>query len=228
MPTVPALWNIMKFTHLLKVHQISSNMQNILGSASETWMWNLSSFREVKFFCEKMSTVKFNHLLKVHQISSNLQNILGSASEPACEIGAYSEKLKVFREKRLTMLVIWNIMKFPHLFKVYEISSNLQNILGSASEIIMWDLSSFIEKFVIKNADSTALSNIIKFTHLLKVHQIASNLQNILGSASETCMWNLRPFMEVKIISWKCDSAHLLKVHQNHKLSNKPYKLVFW
>ena len=80
--------NIMKFQHFFKVHQISSNLQNIFESSSETCMWNLSQFRKVDLFHRKMPTVpalwnimKFQHFFKVHQISSNLQNIFESSSE---------------------------------------------------------------------------------------------------------------------------------------------------
>ena len=73
--------NIMKFQHFFKVHKLSTNLQNIFESSSETCMWNLSPFREVDLFHRKMPTVpalwnimKFQHFFKFHQISSNLQN----------------------------------------------------------------------------------------------------------------------------------------------------------
>ena len=47
----------MKFQHLFKIHLISSNLQNILESSSETCMLNLSLFREVNLFQGKMLTV---------------------------------------------------------------------------------------------------------------------------------------------------------------------------
>ena len=74
MLTLPALQNMMKFQHFFKNHQISSNLQDILESSSETCMWNLSLFREVKFFHRKRLTV-------------------------ACEISVNSEKLTYFIEK---------------------------------------------------------------------------------------------------------------------------------
>ena len=58
MPTVRALEISWKFQNLSKVHQISSNLQNIFESSSETCMWNLSPFREVDLFHKKMLTVQ--------------------------------------------------------------------------------------------------------------------------------------------------------------------------
>ena len=131
-------------------------------------MWNLSLFREVKFFHRKMPTV------------------------PA----------------------LYNIMKFQHFFKVHKISSNLQNILQSSSETCMWNLSLFKEVnfFKQKNADSAGPWNIMKFQHFFKIHQISSNLQNILESSSETCMWNLSPFREVKFFHRKMVTVPALEI----------------
>ena len=145
--------NIMKFQDFFKVHQLSSNLQNILESSSETCMWNLSLFREVKFFHRKM----------------------------------------------LTLPALQNIMKFQHFFKVHLISSNLQNILESSSETCMWSFSLFreVKFFSYQKAYSDGTRNIMKFQHFFKVHQLSSNLQNILESSSETCMWNLSLFREV-------------------------------
>ena len=147
MLTVPALWNIMKFQHFFKVHQISSNLQNLLESLSETCMWNFSPFREVDLFHRKMTTVpalwnimKFQHFFKVHQISSNLQNIFESSSETCMW------NLSPFREAiSFHSAGPRNIMNFQHFFKVHQISSNLQNLLESSSEKCMWNLSPFRE-----------------------------------------------------------------------------------
>ena len=170
----------MKFQHFFKVHQIWSNLQNILESSSETCMWNLSPFREVNLFHRKMLTV------------------------PA----------------------LWNIMKFQHFFKVHQISSNLQNSFESSSETCMWNLSPFREVifFHRKMLTVQALEISWKFQHLSNVLKISSNLQNLLESSSETCMWNSSPFREVIFfhrkmltvqaleISWKFQ--HLSNVHK--------------
>ena len=133
----------MKFHYFFKVHQISSNLQNLLESSSETCMWNLSPFREVNLFQGKMTTV------------------------PA----------------------LWNIMKFQHLSwnfnssPTFFISSNLQNILESSSETCMWNLSLFREVnfFHRKMITLPALQNIMKFQHFFKVHQLSSKLAEFIG-----------------------------------------------
>ena len=158
----------MKFQHFFKVHQLSSNFQNLLESSSETCMWNKSPFREV-----------------------------------------YS-----FQGKMLTVPALWNIMKFQHFFKVHQLSSNLQNILESSSETCMWNLSLFIEVnfFHRKMLTLPALQNIMKFQHFFKVHQISSNLQNLLESSSETCMRSLNPFREVYLFHRKMPTVPALEL----------------
>ena len=48
---------MIKFQHFFKSHQISSNLQNLFESSSETCMWNMTPFREVDLFHRKMLTV---------------------------------------------------------------------------------------------------------------------------------------------------------------------------
>ena len=96
----------MKFQHFFKVHQISSNLQNILESSSETCMWNLSPFREVNLFHRKMLTVpalwnimKFNIFSKFTKFHQTCRTYLNHHQKHACEIWANSEKLTYFIEK---------------------------------------------------------------------------------------------------------------------------------
>ena len=210
MLTVPALWNIMKFQHFFKVHQISSNLQNLLESSSETCMWNLSLQRSY-FFSQCKNIMKFQHFFKVHQISSNLQNIFESSSETCMWNLSPFREVNLVHRKMLTVPALWNIMKFQHFFKVHQISSNLQNLLESSSETCMWNLSPFreVDLFHRKMLTVPALWNIMKFQHFFKVHQISSNLQNIFESSSETCMWNLSLFREVKFFQKNSNSAAL-------------------
>ena len=135
MLTLPALQNIMKFQHFFKVHQISSNLQNLLESSSETCMWNLSLFREVNFFHRKMLTVtaleiswNFTIFFKIHLISSNLQNILESSSETCKWNSSPFREVKFFHRKMptvpaLEILLNFNIFskftKFYHTFRTY-------------------------------------------------------------------------------------------------------------
>ena len=220
----------MKFQHFFKVHQISSNLQNILESSSETCMWNLSPCREVDLFHRKMLTVpalwnimKFQHFFKVHQISSNLQNILESSSETCMWNLSKFRKVYLFHRKMPTVPALWNIMKFQHFSKVHQISSNLQNLLESSSETCMWNLSPFREVIFFHRKMPTvpALEISWKFQHLSNVHKISSNLQNLLESSSETCMWNLSPFREVIFFHRKMLTVQALEISWNFNIFSK-------
>ena len=95
--------NIMKFQHFFKVHQISSNLQNLFESSSETCMWNLSPFREVDLFHRKMLTVlaldiswNFNIFSKFTKFHQTCRMYWNHHQKRACEIWAYSGKLFFF------------------------------------------------------------------------------------------------------------------------------------
>ena len=105
-------------------------------------------------------------------------------------------------------------MKFPHLFKVHQISSNWQNLLESSSETCMWNLSPFgeVKIFHEKMPTGPAIEILWNFPYLFKVHQISSNWQNLLESSSETCMWNLSPFGEVKIFHEKMPTGPAIEI----------------
>ena len=97
---------IMKFPHLFKVHPISSNWQNFLESSSETCMWNLSPFGEIKIFHEKMPTGpaieilwKFNTFSKFTKFHQTYRFNWNHHLKHACEIWVHSEKLKFFMKK---------------------------------------------------------------------------------------------------------------------------------
>ena len=117
--------NNMKFPHLFKVHQISSNLQNLLESSSETCMWNLSPFGEVEIFHEKMPTVPaieilwnfliFSKFTKFQQFDRIYWN---HHLKHACEIWVHSEKLKKFHEKMPTGPAIEILWKF-HTFSKF-------------------------------------------------------------------------------------------------------------
>ena len=55
------------------------------------------------------------------------------------------------------------------------------------------------------------LQNRMKFWHFLNVLQNSWNLQNLLESPPETCMWNLRRFGEVTIFDGKMPTAPTLQ-----------------
>ena len=132
MLTLPALQN-MKFQHFFKVHQISSNLQNILESSSETCMWNLSPFREVNLFHRKMPTVpaleiswNFNIFSKLTSFHQTCRIYWNHHQKHVCEIWAHSEKLTYFKEKcRLCrpFEISWNFNIFqssPNFIKLAE------------------------------------------------------------------------------------------------------------
>ena len=202
--------NIMKFQHFFKVHQISSNLQNIFESSSETCMWNLSQFRKVDLFHRKMPTVpalwnimKFQHFFKVHQISSNLQNIFESSSETCMWNWANSEKLTYFIEK------CWQCRHFELSwnFNIFQSSPNFIK-LAEFIWIIIRNMHVKFEPiqrsyiFSQKNADSACPRNIMKFQHFFKGHQISSNLQYIfIGIIIRNMHVKFEPFQRSWLIS---------------------------
>ena len=211
---------MIKFQHFFKSHQISSNLQNLFVSSSETCMWNMSPFREFDLFHRKMLTVpaleiswNFNIFSKFTNFYQTCKTYLNHHQKHACKIWAYSEKF-YFSQKIADSASPRNIMKFQHFFKIHQISSNLQNIFESSSETCMWNLSPFreVDLFHRKMPTVLALWNIMKFQHFSKVHQISSNLQNILESSSETCMWNLSLFREVKFFHRKILTVPALEI----------------
>ena len=123
MLTLPALQNIMKFQQFFKNHQISSNLQNILESSSETCMWNLSLFREVKFFHRKRLTVtaleiwNFTIFFKIHLISSNMQNILESSSETFKWNSSPFREVKLYQRKMPTVPALEILSNFKFFSK---------------------------------------------------------------------------------------------------------------
>ena len=133
---------IMKFPHLFIVHQNTLNLQNLLESSSETCIWNLSAFGEVKIFHEKKLTVPaieklwnfhtFSKFTKFHQTYRIYWN---HHLKLACEIWVHSGKFKIFMKKcRQCRLKI-----------IYEISTSFQSSpnfikLTKFIGIIIWNM----------------------------------------------------------------------------------------
>ena len=220
----------MKFQHFFKVHQIWSNLQNILESSSETCMWNLSPFREVNLFHRKMLTVpalwnimKFQHFFKVHQISSNLQNSFESSSETCMWNLSPFREVIFFHRKMLTVPTLWNIMKFNIFSKFTKFHQTCRTYLNHhqkhACEI--WANSEKLTYFIEKCWQCRAFELSWKFQHFSNVHQISSNLQNLLESSSETCMWNLSPFREVNLFHRKMPTVPALEISWNFNIFSK-------
>ena len=98
--------NSLKFQQFFKVHKISTNLQNLFESSSETCMWILSPFREVNLFHRKMLTVptleiswNFNIFSKFTKFHQTCRIYWNNHQKHACKIWAFSEKLYYFKEK---------------------------------------------------------------------------------------------------------------------------------
>ena len=251
MPTAPDLQNKMKFWHFLNVLQNSWNLQNSLESPPETCMWNLRQFGEVPIFGGKMPTVpdlqnwmKFWHFLNVLQNSWNLQKLLESPPETCMWNLRQFGEVTIFDGKMPTAPDLKNRMKFWHFLNVLQNSWNLQKLLESPPETCMWNLRHFGEVtiFDIKIPTAPNLQYRMKFWHFLNVLQNSWNLQKLLESPPETCMWNLRQFGEVTIFDGKMPTApdlknrmkfwHFLNVLQNswhlQNLLKSPPETCMW
>ena len=208
----------MKIQHFF---QISSNLQNIFESSSETCMWNLSQFRKVDLFHWKMPTVPLIKLAPTY-----CRTYWNHHQKHACEIWAHSEKWTYFIEKCRQCRpfeISWNFNIFSKFTKFHQTCRtywnhirNIWNLSQSSSEKCMWHFSQRSYKlFSQKNADSAGPRNIMKFQHFFKVHQISSNLQNIFESSSETCLWNLSQFRNImKNSTFFSNFSKFTKFHQ--------------
>ena len=143
--------NIMKFQHFFTVHQISSNLQNILESSLETYLWTMSPFRELTYFIENADSarprniMKFQHFFRVHQLSTNLQNLFESSSETCMlnlslfrEVDLFHRKMRQCRPFEIS----WN-------FNIFQISSNfikLAEHIGNHHQKHACEIWAFSEK----------------------------------------------------------------------------------
>ena len=251
MPTAPDLRKRMKLWHFLKVLKNSWNLQNLLESLPETCMWNLRLFGEVTIFDSKMPTapdlrkkMKLWHFLKVLQNSWNLHNLLESPPETCMWNLRQFGEVTIFDRKMPTETDLRKRMKLWHFLKVLQNSWNLQNLLESPPRTCIWNLRQFGEVTIFDRKMLTApdLIKRMKLWHFLKVLQNSWNLQNLLDSLPETCMWNLRLFGEVTIFDSKMPTApdlrkkmklwHFLKVLQNswnlQNLLESPPRTCIW
>ena len=126
----PGYRNIMKFPHLFKVHQISSNWQNLLESSSETCMWNWSPIREVKIFHKKMPTGpaieilwKFHTFSKSTKFHQTYRIYWNHHLKHACEILSPFGEVKIFHEKMPTVPaieILWKFQTFSKFTKFHQ------------------------------------------------------------------------------------------------------------
>ena len=203
-----SLQNRMKFWLFLNVLQNSWNLQELLESPPETCMWNLRQFGEVTIFDGKMPTapnlqnrMKFWHFLDVLKNSWNLQKLLESPPETCMWNLRQFREVKIFDREMPTAPDLKNRMEFRHSLNILQNSWNLQNLLESPPETCMWNLRQFGEVTIFDGKMPTApdLRDRMKFWLFLNVLQNSWNLQNLLESPPETCMWNLRQFGDVTI-----------------------------
>ena len=210
MLTVPALWNIMKFQHFFKVHQISSNLQYIfIGIIIRTCMWNLSLFREVDLFHRKMLTCRpfeiswnfniFSKFTKFHQRSWLISSEKCWQCRPF-EISWNFNIFSKFTKFHQTCRIYWNHHQ-KHACEIWARSEKLY--------------------FSQKNADSAGPRNIMKISTFIQCSQNFIKMQNLLESSSETCMWNLSPFREVIFFHRKMLTVQALEISWNFNIFSK-------
>ena len=149
--------------------------------------------------------MKFQHFFKVHQISSNLQDTMESSSETCMWNLSLFREVEFFHRKKVTapaLEISWNFNIFSKFTNFYQTCRTYCNHHQKhACEI--WAYSEKLIFFTEKCRQCRPFIISWNFNIFFKAHQISSNLQNILESSSETCMWNLSLFREVKFFHRK-------------------------
>ena len=179
--------------------------------------------------------MKLWHFLKVLQNSWNLQNLLESPPRTCIwNLWQFGE-VTIFDRKMPTAPDLRKRMKLWHFLKVLKNSWNLQNLLESLPETCMWNLRLFGEVTIFDSKMPTAPDprKRMKLWHFLKVLQNSWNLQNLLESPPETCMWNLRQFGEDTIFDRKMPTATTLEKGWNYDIFSKFSKIhetyrIYW
>ena len=187
-----------KFMKLTEVIGITTRNMHVKFEAvrrSYNFRWKMLTAPDLQ------NRMKFWHFLNVLQNSWNLQNLLESPPETCMWNLRQFGEVTIFDWKMPTVPDLRNRKKFRHFLNVLQNSWNLQNLLESPPETCMWNLRQFREVTIFDGKMPTApdLKNSMKFRHFLNVLQNSWNLQNLLESPPETCMWNLRQFGEVTI-----------------------------
>ena len=161
--------------------------------------------------------MKFWHFLNVLQNSWHLHNLLKSPPETCMWNLRQFGEVTIFDRKMPTAPDLQNRMKFWHFLNVLQNSWHLQNLLKSPPETCMWNLRQFGEVTIFDRKMPTAptLQNRMKFWDFLNVLQNSWNLQKLLESPPETCMWNLRQYGEVTIFDGKCRQRQTFKTRWN-------------
>ena len=184
--------------------------------ACEIW----GSSEKLQFLTEKClqrQTFKTGWKLDIFSMFSKIHEFYriywNHHQKHACEIWGSSEKLQFLTEKclqRRTFKTGWNFdihSIFSKIHETYRIYWNHHQkhaceIWGSLEK-----LQFLTEKCLQKNR--------MKFWHFLNLLQNSWNLQNLLKSPPETCMWNLTQFGEVTIFDRKCRQRRSLETGWN-------------
>ena len=120
---------MIKFQHFFKSHQISSNLQNLFESSSETCMWNLSPFREVNLFHRKMLTVPALEISIFSTFFQSLPNFIKLAEHIGIIIRNMYVKFEPFRKVNLfhrkmstvpALEISWNFNIFSKFTKFHQ------------------------------------------------------------------------------------------------------------
>ena len=147
----------------------------------------------------------FSMFSKIHETYRSYWN---HHQKHACEIWGSLEMLQFFREKcrqHQTFKTGWSFefsqcsQKFMKFTEFIEITTRNMHVKFEAvrRSYNFWQ----------KNAYSASLQNRMKFWLFLNVLQHSWNLQKLLESPPETCMWNLRQFGEVTFFDGKMPTA---------------------
>ena len=174
-------------------------------------------WRKNAYSANLQNRMKYWHFLNVLKNSWNLQNLLESTPETCMWNLRQFGEVTIFDRKMPIALDLLNRMKFWHSLNFLQNSWNLQKLLESPPETCMWNLRQFGEVTIFDGKMPTApdLQNRMKFWHFLNLLQNSWNLQNLLKSPPETCMWNLRQFGEVTIFDRKCLQRRTLETGWN-------------
>ena len=203
--------NFMKLTEVIGI-----TTRNMHVKFEAVWR-SYNFWRKMPTVPDLQNRMKFWHFLNVLQISWNLQKLLQSPPETCMWNLRQFGEVTIFDGKMPTAPNLKNRMKFRYFINVLQNSWNLQKLLESPPETCMWNLRQLGEVTIFDGKMPTApdLKNRIKFRHFLNVLQNSWNLQNLLESPPDTCMWNLRQFGEVTIFDRKCRQCQTLETGWN-------------
>ena len=152
--------------------------------------------------------MKFWHFLNVLKNSWNLQKLLESPPETCMWNLRQFGEVTIFDGKMPTAPDLQNRMKF-WLFSMFSKIHEIYRIIEITTRNmhVKFEAVRRSYNFWQKNAYSASLQNRMKFWLFLNVLQNSWNLQNLIESPPETCMWNLRQFGEVTIFDGKMPTA---------------------